>query len=140
MAISADGQRSTLTVQYFVVLPSNWFTVTHLKVHRNGTLDFDVTVQYAGQLDVLATNWTPSRRARMQTVRLRPGPDRYAFARRHLDLTHGGTLHVTVRPSARGTRQVRRHYRPVRINLWVSYQPTGGIPAKAALFNIFITK
>jgi hypothetical protein len=123
-----------------VVLPSNQFTVRHVRVHRNGTVEFDVTVPDVGQLDVLETNWTPAPPKRAQTVLLHPGPHRYAFARRHLDIAHARTLHVTVRPSAIGARQVRHHYRPVRINLWVTYQPTGGTPANAAFINLFVTR
>jgi hypothetical protein len=94
----------------------------------------------AGELDVLETNWTPSPPRRAHTVLLRPGPDRYAFARRHLDAASASTLNVTVLPSARGARQVRHHYRPVRVNLWVTYQPTGGIPATVAFINLFVTR
>jgi hypothetical protein len=139
-ATSLDGQRSTVTARYLVVSPSSQFSVLHLKLHRNGIVDFDVTVPNAGQLDVLETNWKPSSPAIARTVLLRPGPDRYAFARRHLDLVHAGTLHVTVRPSARGARQVRHHYRTVRINLWVTYQPVAGAAATAAFINLFVTK
>lgn len=138
-ATSSDGQRTAVTVHYTVALPSNRFTVRHLKVHHNGTIEFDVTVPYPGQLDVLTTNWKPSRRA-VHTVLLRPGPRRYAFARRHLNLARAGTLHVTVRPSARGRRQLRHHRRPVRINLWLTYQPAGGNPANVAFINLLVTK
>jgi Glycine rich protein len=139
-ATSIDGQRATATVHYTVALPSNRFRVTHLKVHRNGTVEFDVTVPYAGQLDVLATNWKPSRPRAAHTAQLRPGPFRYAFARRHLELAQAGTRHIKITPSARGRRQVRHHHRPVRINLWVTYQPAGGNPANAAFIKLLVTK
>ena len=138
-ATSIDGQRTAVSVHYTVALPSNRFTVRHLKVHHNGTIEFDVTVPYAGQLDVLATNWKPSARA-VHTMLLRPGPHRYAFAHRHLNLARPGTLHLTVRPSARGRWQLRHHHRPVRINLWLTYQPAHGTPANAAFTNLLVTK
>ena len=140
---TAVGYRGNETVvaQWPAVVPSNQFTVRHIQVHRNGTVEFDVTVPHAGQVDVLETNWTPSPPRRSHSVLLlRPGPHRYAFARRHLDMAQAGTLHVTVRPSALGARQVRHHYRPVRINLWVTYRPTGGSPANAAFINLFVAR
>ena len=112
-AISVDGQRTAVTVRYTVVLPSNQFRVRHLKVHRSGTVEFDLTVPHAGRLDVPETTWNPSPRA-VHAMRLRPGPHRYAFARRHLILHRAGTLHVKIAPSGRDRRQVRRHHRPVR--------------------------
>ena len=139
-ATSIDGQQSIVTVHYTVALPSNRFAVRHLEVHHNGTIEFDVTVPYAGRLDVLATSWKPSLRRAVHAMLLRPGPRRYAFARRHLNLARAGTLHLTVRPGARGRRQVRRHHRPVRINLWVTYQPAHGVPANAAFTNLLVTK
>jgi Glycine rich protein len=138
-ATSIDGQRTAVSVHYTVALPSNRFTVRHLKVHHNGTIEFDVTVPYAGQLDVLATNWKPSPRA-VHAMLLRPGPHRYAFAHRHLNLARAATLHLKIRPTARGRRQVHRHHRPVRINLWLTYQPAHGVPANAAFTNLLVTK
>ena len=139
-ATSNDGQHSTVSVDYAVALPSSRFTVRHLKVHRSGTVEFDVTVPSAGQLEVLETAWRPSRRARAATGLLHPGPFRYAFARRHLDLAGARTLHVTVRPNARGRAEVRRHHRSLRINLWVVYEPSGGTLGKAGFFGLLVTK
>jgi hypothetical protein len=121
-------------------LPSNQFTVQHIRVNRRGTVQFDVVDPGTGELDVLETNWTPSLPRRAHTALPRPGPDRYAFARRHLDVPHAGALHVTVLPSGRGGGQVRHHYRPARINLWVTYQPTGGAPATLAFINLLVTR
>jgi hypothetical protein len=139
---TAVGGGSGITAAQWTagVLPSNQFAVRHIRVHRNGIVGFDVTVPNVGQLDVLETNWTPSPPRRPHTVLLHPGPHRYAFARRHLDIADASTLHVTVRPSALGARQIRHHYRPVRINLWVTYQPTGGTSATAAFINLLVTR
>ena len=121
-------------------LPSNQFTVRHIRVHRRGSVEFDITVPDAGELDVLETNWTPSPPRRAHTVLLRPGPDRYAFARRQLDVIGAGKLHMTVLPSALGALQVRHHYRPVKINLWVTYQPSGGTSATVGFISLFVTR
>jgi DNA-binding beta-propeller fold protein YncE len=139
VATSNDGLSSSATAHYTVVVPSNRFAVTHLKVRTNGNVEFDVTVPYAGQLDVLETNWVPSPPG-MHTVLLKPGPHRYAFARRHLDLARAGTMHISITPSARGAGQVRHHYRRVRINLWVTYQPNAGRPRTIGFISLFVTK
>jgi alpha-tubulin suppressor-like RCC1 family protein len=123
-----------------VAVPSNPFTVRQVRVRRRGIVEFDVSVPESGELDVLETNSTPSPPRRAHTVLLRPGPDRYAFARRHLGVADAGTLRVTVLPSARGARQVRHHYRPVRINLWVTYQAADGTPATVAFINLLVTR
>ena len=139
-ATSKDGQRSAATVRYTVALPSNRFRVRRLKVHRNGIVEFDLTVGGAGGLDVLETTWKPSSPRAVHTMLLRPGTHRYAFARRHLILRRSGTRHLRITPSARGRQQLRHHRRPVRINLWVTYQPIGGIPANVAFINRLVTK
>ena len=80
-ATSIDGQRTAVTVHYTVALPSrNKFTVRHLRVHRNGTVGFDVTVPYAGQLDVLETAWNNNL---AHAAILQPAPRRFVFARAH---------------------------------------------------------
>lgn len=123
-----------------IAVPSTPFTVRHVRVDRRGTVQFDVTVPESGELDVLETNWTPSPSRRAHTVLLRPGPDRYAFARRHLVVASAGMLHVTVLPSARGARQVGHHHRPLRINLWVTYQAADSTPATVAFINLLVTR
>lgn len=74
----------------------------------------------------------------VHTVLLRPGPDRHRFARRHLDLRRAGTVHVATSPGARGVQQVRHHRRPLRINLWVTYQPRGGTPQTRAFLGLLV--
>ena len=138
-ATSNDGQQATLTVHYTVVLPSSRFAVLHLKVDRDGIVHFDVKVPGAGQLDVLETAWKP-RQARAASVLLRPGPHRYAFARKHLNIQRAGTVQVKMSPSPRGVEQVRHHRGALRINLWVTYQPTGGTPRTAAFLGLLVTK
>jgi hypothetical protein len=48
--------------------------------------------------------------------------------------------HLTVTPSARGAGQIRHRYRPVRINLWVTYRPNGGHPRTTGFISLFVTK
>jgi hypothetical protein len=139
-AISNDGQHAALTFHYTVVPASNQFAVRHVKVGRNGIVQFDVELPGAGQLVVLETAWKPSRHARAAADLLRPGPGRYVFARRRLAIEQAETLHVKLSLSARARRQVRHHRRPLRINLWITYQPAGGTPRNAAFFGLLVAR
>ena len=54
-ATSSDGQSTTISVSYTVVLPPNNFTVSHIKTHRDGEITLDVTVPGPGSIEVLET-------------------------------------------------------------------------------------
>ena len=114
------------------------YTVSHIKTHRDGTVTFMVKVPRPGTIEVLETSCAPSRRPRVEMARVRPGPDCYAFARLHRRLGSAGRWPVKVRPGARGSRQVQHHHRPVRLNLRVTYQPTGGTPRRARFRNLLV--
>jgi hypothetical protein len=43
------------------------------------------------------------------------------------------TLHITLRPNARGRIAIRRAGRAQRMNVWTSYRPTGGRAGTAVL-------
>jgi uncharacterized protein YjbI with pentapeptide repeats len=105
-------------------LPTNHFTRSRIKVGRNGTLTFAVTVPGPGTVDVLATasNDNLARAA----IRLRPATRRFVYARSHLRARRATTLHLRVRPNARGRWLVRHHTFRVTLRLWISYTPRGG--------------
>ena len=88
---------------------------------------------------MLETSWKPSPPGAVHTVLLRPGPGRYAFARRKLKLARAGTFDVTITPGARGRQQVLHHHRPVGINLWVTCQPAGGTAATVGFIGLLVT-
>jgi hypothetical protein len=126
-ATSKDGQATSTTIHYTVIAPSVRYSVTNVHIGRSGVVTFDVAFPSAGTVDVLET---AQNFAKLATLGLpRPGPGRFAFARMHVTQNRAGTVHVTVRPDARGRRLVRRHPRNLTINLWVSYTPTGGTTA-----------
>ncbi|MBV9367012.1 MAG: hypothetical protein JOY89_22475 [Solirubrobacterales bacterium] len=108
---------------------NNHFTVSHLKVNRGGTVGFTVKVPGAGTLDVLGRGCTRSRPRTTHSASRRSREHCEAFARRHLDLAHSGHWDETVRLGGRVARQVRNH-RPVRVDLWVTYDPAGGTPRR----------
>jgi hypothetical protein len=111
-------------------LPSNAFRVTKARASSDGTVRFDVAVAGGGDVNVLETLGASSERL------LRPGPGRFTMARKFLHASKAGTLHVKVTPNARGKRAIRRARRAVRLNLWVSFRPTGGraaVPVRKTL-------
>jgi hypothetical protein len=135
-ATSKDGLTHAAQIHYTVALPSNHFTVSHIKVHHDGIVEFDVTVVAGpGELDVLETAWKFNE-ASAATVQLQPAPHRFVFSREHLAVGHAGTLHVTVAPNQRGKRLlVHHHGGALRIRLWVTYQPTGGNPRSIGFYG-----
>ena len=137
-ATSTDGQRTVVTVHYTIALPSNQFTVSHLRVHRNGKVEFDITVPYAGRLDVLETAWNNN--LAHGAIVLQPAPRRFVIARAHKSAGRAGTLHFTVSPNARGKLLVRRHRYGVTLRLWITYTPVGGSYRKQGFYGLHLPK
>jgi hypothetical protein len=130
-ARSLDGQTMTETVTFNVVLPSNRFTVSHLR-HRNGRVNFQVTVPSAGTLDVVET--AP------RTELLRPKRGRLVYARLHRTLVTGGVKQVTIGPNSLGRFLLHHHRLPVRLRLVITYTPTNGVPASTRFNTVRMTR
>ena len=122
-ATSKDGQRVSRTVRY-TILPSNQFTVSQIRTSADGTIRFSIRVPGPGSVDVLAT--APKNNLARAAVRLKPAPDSFVFARKHVRVADRGTVAVTVKPDRRGKLLVAHHRDPVLLALWVSYTPHGG--------------
>lgn len=135
-ATSKDGQTTTATVRYTVLSPTNHFTVTHIKTHRNGSITFNVKVPGAGAIDVLETAWNDN--LATAAVLLAPAPRRFVVARRHKRARHASTLHLRVPPNQRGKRLVRHHAYRVTLRLWVSYTPNGGRFRKQGFYGLHL--
>jgi hypothetical protein len=132
---SGNTASATLTVLAPAVTPpSNLFTISHVKSSGNhGVVTFDVTLPGPGVVDVVETAWSSTAKA---AVYLQPGPHRYALGRLHLTVSHGGVIHVRVAPGSTGKRALKLHPRGFPINLWVTFQPTGGAPRTLARLNV----
>lgn len=52
-ATSQDGQSTSSSITYTVQVPSNLFTVSHIKVEHDGVILFNIAVGYAGHIDVM---------------------------------------------------------------------------------------
>jgi uncharacterized repeat protein (TIGR01451 family) len=137
-ATSKDGQSATRTVHYNVVMPSNRFTTSHRKLHRDGTVTFDIKALCPGQIDVLTTAGN-STDVVAATVLLQARLHRSVFSRLHLTCSHAGTIHVTVPASERG-EQLIADQDLLHLNLWVTFQPTGGNRRTIGFYGMLVSK
>jgi hypothetical protein len=81
-------------------------------VRPDGSLDFRIKVPGRGQVDVV------------ERTRARPA---ILFARARARANRAKTLHLVLRPSARG-RQAVKHRRGLRVSVLVAFTPAGGKP------------
>ena len=138
VAASKDGQRTTTTVSYRVLLPSNHFTVARIHASANGRISFLVKTPGPGTIDVLETAWNDNL-ARAAIV-LNPAPRRFVYARKHTTVRRAGTVKITVGLDARARRLVAHHRYPVTLRLWVSYTPTAGNPRSIGFHGLHLAR
>jgi hypothetical protein len=136
-ATSLDGQVTTGTVNYTVVLPPNHFlTPPHAKPHADGRFVVIVKVPGPGRVDILITAWKDNL---AHTVRLlNPAPGRFVFARASARATKKTTLRIPVYPNANGRRLIKHHTYRVTLRLWVTYTPTDGRPRSIGYYGLHL--
>jgi hypothetical protein len=71
---------------------------------------------------------------------LQPALGRFVFARARRTVVRAGTLHLVVKPDAEGRRLVHHHSYGVRIRLWVTFTPTGGVARSIGRYGLFVTR
>ena len=133
-ARSNDGQTTTTTVSYTVVLPANQFAITDLHFHPDGRVSFRVAFPGPGVADVLETAWRDN--LAHATALLQAAPRRFVFARKHLRVSHAGTITVTIHAGKHGRNLITRHRYPVTLRLWVSYTPTNGTQHNTGIYHL----
>ncbi|MDQ6778793.1 MAG: Ig-like domain-containing protein, partial [Actinomycetota bacterium] len=139
VAASKDGKTATQTVTYTVKRPDNDFTVSHIKISPDGTVSFDLKLPGPGIVDVLETAWKGNIVAGAASL-LQPSPGRFVFARKHIDVSGAGTVHVVVKPGHRGRVLIAHPRFPIVIRLWVSYTPTGGFKRSKGSFGLHVPR
>jgi hypothetical protein len=137
-ATSKDGQTFTTHIHY-TVLPSTKFKISHVRVHPDGVVQFDIAVPDPGRIGVLETASKSDEVKTAVALQQNPTKGRFVFARKHITLKSPATLHVTVTPNARGKRLLKHHRHTVRIRLWVLYQPSSG-HSHSGRYGLFVTK
>ena len=135
-AVSKDGQRTTATVSYTVVLPDNRLAISDLHTRPNGRVTFRVAFPGPGTADVMETAWLDD--FAHAAILLQPAPRRFVFARMHLHVARAGAITVTVAPNQRGKRLIAHHRYQVVIRLWVSYTPANGTQRNTGIHHILI--
>ena len=135
-ASSRDGQMSTNAVGYTVGQPDNHFSVSHIRLRRDGKITFKVNVPGPGKVDVLETAWTDN--LAQIAVQLQPATHRFVFARAHRTTNRSTTLQLRVNPNSRGRRLILHHTYRVTLRLWVTYTPTGGVQRKLGFHGLHL--
>jgi 6-phosphogluconolactonase (cycloisomerase 2 family) len=134
-AASQDGQSTSRTISYTVALPSNHFTISHIKTQANGTITFQIEVPAPGNVQALASA-SDDNLAGLAT--LTPGPSRFAFARQHQTARRAGTLRIRMVPGLFGTLLVHHHAYRVTLRLTVTYTPTTGRPRTTVVLDVHL--
>ena len=97
-AVSKDGQRTTATVSYTVVLPDNRLAISDLHTRPNGRVTFRVAFPGPGTADVMETAWLDD--FAHAAILLQPAPRRFVFARMHLHVARAGRSRSPSHPTS----------------------------------------
>jgi len=136
-ATSQDGQSTTGTVSYRVMLPSSRLVERpRPKPHSDGTFVVTVKVPGPGRVDILVTAWKDNF-AHIAGL-LQPAPGRFVFARAHATTSAAKTIEIVVRPNAKGRRLINHPRYRVTLRLWITYTPTGGKPRSIGYYGLHL--
>jgi Bacterial Ig-like domain (group 3) len=124
-AASKDGQTATRTVVYTVRRPSNRFKISHIRTKADGIVTFELKIPGPGVVNVLES--ARDLKLASGASLLKPGRDRFVFARKHVRFRRGQKIRITVRPTRAGRALIGHHAHRPAIRLAVSYTPTGGL-------------
>jgi DNA-binding beta-propeller fold protein YncE len=134
-ATSRDGQLTTKTVTYTVLLPGNQNVAPpHRKRHPDGTFIVSVKVPGPGWVDVLVT--ASKHDLATPAVLLAPARGRFVFARAAGTTNHATTLRLGVSPNRGGRQLVAHHRSGTALRLWVTYTPRGARPRSVGYYGL----
>lgn len=133
IATSKDGQQSTASVSYQVVLPGNHFSFSHVRMSRGGVLSLQIKLPGPGWVSLLET---ASRSASAATAAIGAGRDRFVFGYAQRRASEAGVLRITLRPSARGRRTADTSHKALSVLLWIRYTPAHGVTRQSAPIRI----
>jgi hypothetical protein len=126
-AASADGLRAQRTAHFRVVLPSNRFAITKLRVRRTGRITFRLALRRVGRVEVVAAALRHARSSSKTSLLL--------IARAHFTPRQATTLSVTLLPKPRVRSMLRHRPARLRVRIVVTYTPSGGVPGRHVFFS-----
>jgi hypothetical protein len=127
-ATSQDGRQTTVTTHYYVALPSNRFSVSYLRTNTDGTVRLRLRLPGTGRVII---GEVPSRN------QAGPLPGGLNIAVLELRAKRAGLLSVTVTPDGALRRLIATHD-DVRVDLSITYKPTGGKPRTISFVNLTV--
>lgn len=122
-----------------VTAPASRFTVSDIKLGRDGTVSFKVKVPDPGTIDVLETAWEDNNLVHT-AVLLHPARRRFVVARALRRAKRATMLAIRVTPNRRGTHLVHHSRYRVTLRLWVSFTPAGGKYRKQGFYGLHLRK
>jgi sugar lactone lactonase YvrE len=108
--------------------PSDKFTIDGYTHTKGGAITLKIDLPGPGSVSILGTHSDPV--AGATSVLLQPGYHRLAWARQSATAEKSGTMRITLKPDAAGTRMLRyarSHGWALHIRVWTTYTPTGGL-------------
>ncbi len=123
LQVVSDAGAAPASLAGRALAPSNVFTVTHVKLAKNGTAQFDIAVRAPGL--ITATTSAPKTRVFGQ-ARVRAG--------------RAGRVHIKINPGRAGRKLLKRRHVTIRVQLSVGFTPTYGTVRKLNVRGLVVKK
>jgi hypothetical protein len=123
LVVASDGGTARAALAGRATAPSNVFRVSHVKVSKTGTAQFDIAVRAPGLITAVTS-----------------APKASVFGKARVRARRAGTVHVTVRPGSAGRKLLKRRHVKIRVRLSVGFTPTYGTPRKLNVRALVVKK
>jgi hypothetical protein len=139
VTVTVNGQEpgaSPVTGTKTIVLNGQFahYTVSAIKVQRNGNVTLRVKVSAPGRVNVLVTAWRND--VAVPARVLNPASGRFVVGRASGNATAPGAMTFTVRPNAKGKQLIARPAYPVTLRAWVSYIPLDAFQLDSGFYRL----
>ena len=140
-AASRDGQTVSKTITYVVMAPtegrirqvSDRLTARRPVLRSDGSVLVSVKAPGPGSFDVMVTAW---RQDLASAALLQAARGRFVISRAHVRVTRAGTVRIVARPNWLGRVLIGRRSGPVRVRVWITYTPAGGIAKSVGYYGL----
>jgi hypothetical protein len=135
VAGQAQGQ-ATITATKPLMLDGRkaTYTVSAIKMQRNGTVTLRVRVSDAGLVEVMLSAWKDDLATAARV--LSPAPGRFVYARASKTANGSGTLSFQIKPTPQGRKLLEHHTFPVTLRPWVSYIPLYSFQTDTGYYDV----